>query len=73
MVEQARNVARHRLVAIGGGIVQLLRAAVPSIIEQDDAPAVLGQGLDPLREEPVHRVGGSESVNQHDRLMPVGG
>ena len=44
---------------------------MPAVVKCDDAAAVFGQGLHPLGEHPVYRVGRGETVNEHNRFAPV--
>ena len=61
MIEKRAGVFRHLLHGIVGRIVQFFAASVPSIVVCDDPAPCPGQGFDPLRKDPVHRMRRSES------------
>ena len=55
----------------GGGVMEFFAAAMPPVVEGDDPPPRLGQGLYPLRENPIYRMGRGEPMNEKDRLAAI--
>src|ERR1700682_1598388 len=44
---------------------------MPPVVEGDDAPPRLGQGLYPLRENPIYRMGRGKPMNEKNRLAAI--
>ena len=53
------------------GLIELLAFAMAAIIEGDDAPAVLGQRVNPQRVGPVDRMIGRKAMDEQDRFAPI--
>jgi hypothetical protein len=51
--------------------MEFFAAAMPSVVKRNDAPPRLGQGLYPLREHPIYRMGRGESMNEKNRLAAI--
>jgi hypothetical protein len=71
MIEQTAAILGHFRDSVIGWCVEFLAAAVPAIVERDDAPAIFRQGLDPLRKKPVDRVTGRKAVNEQNGFAAV--
>jgi hypothetical protein len=71
IIEKRASVFRHLLHGVGGGVMEFFAAAMPPVVEGDDAPPRLGQGLYPLRENPIYRMGRGEPMNEKDGLAAI--
>ena len=68
MIQQRPHVLGHPGAVIRGRVVELARAAVPAIVERDDASAGLDQRRHPAGINPVHLRRRGKAVHEHDRV-----
>ncbi len=68
MIHQRERVARHGGNRILRGVVELFGFAVASIVERDDAAAVLSQVRDPGRIDPVHVLARCKTMHEDDGI-----